>query len=180
MEQIYAFIDEYVNKDGELGQRLSRFGDEKHIWIKFPDTESNVLFKKFIKTTSNLFTSFQNFDPIILTGEILDEDDSNIYISIFGWEIGDFTNIKEPSISKKEFDNIIKKMETWLSFVEKEQQVILIGEKTVLSKHKYKDFKKTSTYRLQEIFALWRLNIRLKYPTKGLKKLNIIFSDKNN
>lgn len=31
MNRIYAFVDEYVTEDNELGQRLARFGDEKHI-----------------------------------------------------------------------------------------------------------------------------------------------------
>ena len=31
MEKIYAFIDEYVSENNELGQRLARFGDEKHL-----------------------------------------------------------------------------------------------------------------------------------------------------
>lgn len=66
-------------------------------------------------------------------------------------------------------------MEKWLTFVEIEQNVILIGERNVLSIYKYENFKNTSIYDMQEIFSLWRLNIRLKYPPKGEKKWHIAF-----
>lgn len=66
-------------------------------------------------------------------------------------------------------------MEKWLTFVEIEQNVMLIGERNVLSIYKYENFKNTSIYDMQEIFPLWRLNIRLKYPSKDEKKWHIAF-----
>lgn len=170
MEKIYAFIDEYVSEDGELGQRLARFEDGKHIWVKFEIPEHPLIFKAFIEITSKLFTTYQKIDPIVLTGDIISEDDSNIFMNISGWEIGDFKDILEPLIKEKDFNKIIENMEKWLTFVEIEQNVILIGERNVLSIYKYENSKNRSIYDMQGIFSLWRLNIRLKYPPKGEKK----------
>lgn len=175
MEKIYAFIDEYVSENNELGQRLARFDDGKHIWIKFKTEKQLTTFRKFLEETSKLFTTYQKMDPIVLTGNIVDEDDSNIFMNIAGWEIKNLININKPLLHKKDFDKIIENMEKWLSFVEKEQRVMLIGERNILSKHKYKDFKNIPIYHMQGIFALWRLNIRLRYPLKGDKKYNIKF-----
>lgn len=180
MKKIYAFIDEYVSEDGKLGQRLARFGDGKHIWIKFETEKYTPIFREFLKKTSELFTTYQKFDPIVLTGDIIKEDDSNIFMDIIGWEIGDFTdiaskNIVKPLLHEKDFNQIIENMGKWLSFVEIEQKVMLINDKYVLAKHEYKNFKNTSIYQMQGLFSLWRLNVRLKYPLKGEKKWNIAF-----
>lgn len=175
MKKIYTFIDEYVSENNELGQRLARFGDEKHIWVKFKKEKHLTTFRAFLATTSKFFTTYQKIDPIVLTGDIISEDDSNIFMNISGWEIGDFKDIAEPLIQEKNFNKIVENMEKWLTFVEIEQNVILIGERNVLSIYKYENFKNTSIYDMQEIFSLWRLNIRLKYPPKGEKKWHIAF-----
>lgn len=175
MEKIYTFIDEYVSENNELGQRLARFGDEKHIWIKFETEKHLNMFRVFLQETSKLFTNYQKFDPIVLTGNIIDEDDSNIFINVTNWEIENFTNINKPLLQEKDFNKIVENMEKWLTFVEMEQNVILIGERNILSKHKYENFKNVSIYHMQGIFSLWRLNIRLRYPLKGDKKYNITF-----
>ena len=133
------------------------------------------MFRVFLQETSKLFTNYQKFDPIVLTGNIIDEDDSNIFINVTNWEIEDFKDILEPLIQEKDFNKIVENMEKWLTFVEMEQNVILVGERNMLSKHKYENFKNVSIYHMQGIFSLWRLNIRLRYPLKGDKKYNITF-----
>lgn len=129
------------------------------------------MFRVFLQETSKLFTNYQKFDPIVLTGNIIDEDDSNIFINVTNWEIENFTNINKPLLQEKDFNKIVENMEKWLTFVEMEQNVILVGERNVLSIYKYENFKNTSMYHMQGIFSLWRLNIRLKYLPKGEKKV---------
>lgn len=55
MNRIYAFVDEYVTEDNELGQRLARFGDEKHIWVKFEVPKYSILFNLFVDRVTELF-----------------------------------------------------------------------------------------------------------------------------
>lgn len=167
MNRIYAFVDEYVTEDNELGQRLARFGDEKHIWVKFEVPKYSILFNLFVDRVTELFTTHQACDPIVLTGNIEDEDDSNIFITVWGWEIGSFANMNQSLLSEKDFDNIVSKMENWISLIEIEQNTMLENERNVLSLYKYKDFKSTPTYLLQKVFSLWRLIIRRDYPPKS-------------
>lgn len=70
-------------------------------------------------------------------------------------------------LSEKDFDNIVSKMENWISLIEIEQNTMLENERNVLSLYKYKDFKSTPTYLLQKVFSLWRLIIRRDYPPKS-------------
>lgn len=84
MEKIYAFIDEYVSENNELGQRLACFGNGKHIWVKFKTEKHLNIFRAFLETTSKFFTTYQKIDPIVLTGDIISEDDSNIFMNISG------------------------------------------------------------------------------------------------